>query len=37
VRGTLEEILSHFQSNEPRGEFVIVVEGLNRKQKNKEV
>lgn len=37
VRGTLEEILSHFQNNEPRGEFVIVVEGLNRKQKNKEV
>lgn len=26
-RGTLTEILTHFQSNEPRGEFVIVVEG----------
>lgn len=27
IRGTLTEILTHFQSNEPRGEFVIVVEG----------
>lgn len=27
IRGTLTEILTHFQSHEPRGEFVIVVEG----------
>ena len=27
VRGTLEELVSHFTAKEPRGEFVIVVEG----------
>ena len=27
VRGTLSELLTHFQSEEPRGEFVIVVGG----------
>lgn len=27
VRGTLAEVLAHFQDNEPRGEFVLVVEG----------
>ena len=27
VRGTLEEMISHFSKNEPKGEFVIVVEG----------
>ncbi len=27
VRGTLAEVLAHFQEHEPRGEFVIVVEG----------
>ena len=27
VRGTLSEVLDHFQKNEPRGEFVIVVGG----------
>ncbi|MCF0236062.1 MAG: 16S rRNA (cytidine(1402)-2'-O)-methyltransferase [Bacteroidaceae bacterium] len=26
-RGTLAEVLAHFQSTEPRGEFVLVVEG----------
>ena len=25
VRGTLKEVISHFQTNEPRGEFVIVI------------
>ena len=30
VRGTLEELLAHFSGNEPRGEFVIIVEGLGR-------
>lgn len=28
VRGTLEEVLNHFLSNEPRGEFVIVLGGI---------
>ena len=27
VRGTVEEVLSHFQTNEPRGEFVIILGG----------
>lgn len=27
VRGSLEELISHFEENEPRGEFVIVVAG----------
>jgi 16S rRNA (cytidine1402-2'-O)-methyltransferase len=27
VRGTIEEVLDHFKKNEPRGEFVIVVNG----------
>lgn len=27
VRGTLAEVLHHFQSTEPRGEFVLIVEG----------
>lgn len=27
VRGTLQSVLAHFQSHEPRGEFVLVVEG----------
>ena len=30
VRGTLSEAIAHFQEHEPRGEFVIVVEGLRR-------
>ncbi len=29
VRGTLQEVLQHFTETEPRGEFVIVVEGNN--------
>ncbi|MBR1387264.1 MAG: 16S rRNA (cytidine(1402)-2'-O)-methyltransferase [Alloprevotella sp.] len=33
VRGTLQEVCSHFQTNEPRGEFVILVEGVNRTAK----
>ena len=27
VRGTLEEVAAHFEDNEPRGEFVLIVEG----------
>lgn len=37
VRGTLEEVLLHFQEEEPRGEFVIVVGGLpKQRDKNKQ-
>lgn len=28
VRGTLSEVLAHFTQNEPRGEFVIIVQGI---------
>ncbi len=28
VRGTLQEVLEHFQTTEPRGEFVLVVAGV---------
>ena len=31
VRGTLDEVKVHFEENEPRGEIVIVLEGLNKK------
>lgn len=36
TRGTLEELFLHFTETEPKGEFVIVVEGMNRKIRNKE-
>ena len=39
VRGTLDEALAHYSRNEPRGEFVIVVEGNGsgkKREKNKE-
>jgi 16S rRNA (cytidine1402-2'-O)-methyltransferase len=29
VRGTLKEIISHFSVNEPKGEFVIIIQGNN--------
>ncbi|MBI1267633.1 MAG: 16S rRNA (cytidine(1402)-2'-O)-methyltransferase [Cryomorphaceae bacterium] len=29
VRGTVEEVLAHFKANAPRGEFVVVVAGVN--------
>jgi 16S rRNA (cytidine1402-2'-O)-methyltransferase len=29
VRGTLEELIAHFKETEPRGEFVMIIEGLN--------
>jgi 16S rRNA (cytidine1402-2'-O)-methyltransferase len=35
VRGTLQELLTHFTLNNPRGEFVITVEGKHR-QNSKE-
>ena len=36
TRGTLEELSLHYTETEPKGEFVIVVEGMNRKIRNKE-
>lgn len=40
VRGTLQEVLAHFQEHEPRGEFVIVLGGSDeepeKEKKNKE-
>ena len=33
VRGTLAEVIAHFKEHEPKGEFVIVVEGYNAKLK----
>lgn len=30
VRGTLKELISHFTLNEPRGEFVIVLDGVEK-------
>ena len=32
VRGTLAEVIAHFQEREPKGEFVIVVEGRRTKE-----
>lgn len=34
VRGTLAEVAEHFAQNEPRGEFVLVVEGAKPAKKN---
>ncbi len=31
IRGTVEELLEHFNVNEPRGEFVLVLKGVGRK------
>lgn len=36
VRGTLAEALEHFQTNEPRGEFVIVVGGYDESKQTEE-
>lgn len=33
VRGTIDEVIAHFKEHEPKGEFVIVVEGYNAKSK----
>lgn len=35
VRGTLDEVIAHFKETEPRGEFVIVVEGKDGKTSGK--
>ncbi len=31
IRGTVQDLISHFEENEPRGEFVLVLKGLGRK------
>ena len=36
MRGTLAEALEHFQTNEPRGEFVIVVGGYDESKQTEE-
>ena len=39
VRGSLQEVLDHFRTHEPKGEFVVVLEGttrLNRKKNEPE-
>ena len=35
IRGTVSELISHFTQNEPRGEFVIVVSGNEKRNKIK--
>ena len=35
VRGSLAEVLAHFEETEPRGEFVIIVEGYNAPKRSK--
>ena len=37
VRGTLAEAIAHFTENSPRGEFVIVVAGNNKKSKKEKL
>lgn len=36
VRGTLTEVLAHFSENEPRGEFVLVLEGAAPQKKKQD-
>lgn len=37
VRGLLSDVISHFQANSPKGEFVIVLEGSREHQKDSPV
>lgn len=37
VRGTLSEVIAHFEAHPPKGEFVIVVEGAPTRHKNDDV
>lgn len=37
VRGTIKDVLQHFHDNEPKGEFVIIVEGCNEEQQKSAV
>lgn len=34
IRGTVAELISHFKTKAPKGEFVLIVEGLNLKSKS---
>lgn len=36
VRGSVAECLAHFRAHEPKGEFVMVIEGYNPKDKNRD-
>ena len=36
VRGTIGEVLDHFRQHEPKGEFVLVVQGKTRKKRTNE-
>ncbi|MCQ2266972.1 MAG: SAM-dependent methyltransferase, partial [Bacteroidaceae bacterium] len=36
VRGTLQEVTAHFETNEPRGEFVVIVAGAEPVRKSKK-
>lgn len=36
VRGTLADLVAHFTNNEPRGEFVLLVGGVEEERRNKE-
>jgi 16S rRNA (cytidine1402-2'-O)-methyltransferase len=36
VRGTVAEVLLHFETKEPKGEFVVVVDGKSKKEKNED-
>lgn len=37
VRGSLSEVAAHFQENEPRGEFVVIVAGKAKEPKEKAI
>ena len=36
VRGTLDELIAYFTENEPRGEYVLVIEGRSREEMIRE-
>lgn len=36
VRGTIDEVINHFMMNEPKGEIVIIIEGLHVKEKKEK-
>ncbi|MDR0427096.1 MAG: 16S rRNA (cytidine(1402)-2'-O)-methyltransferase [Dysgonamonadaceae bacterium] len=36
LRGTLKEMISHFSVNEPRGEFVLIIEGKEKEKEKKQ-
>ena len=35
VRGTIKEVVEHFKQHEPKGEFVLIIEGKSKKEKAK--